>query len=105
MTYGNEQVRHLSLILGPSFTVLVPAALDIAQGAVADHSGKEDRVEPREGALEASDQAPVEGEVQIACVVDLAGLAICTGRQPSFLSDYQSTYTTHPQESSSHREP
>lgn len=43
---------------------------------MADHAGEEDRVEPRERAGEASDQAPVEREIQITGVVNLASFAI-----------------------------
>jgi len=43
---------------------------------VGDHASKEDWVEPREGAGEASDQAPVQSEEQITGVVNLAGLAV-----------------------------
>lgn len=75
-THGNEQVRNLSLILSPSLTVLVPAALDITQRTVTDHARKEQRVEPRERAVKASDKTPVQSKVQIAGIVDLASLAI-----------------------------
>lgn len=47
---------------------------------MADHASKEERIEPGEGAGEAGDQAPVQSEVEIAGVVDLAGLAIYTQR-------------------------
>ncbi len=41
-----------------------------------NHAREEDRVEPRERALEARDQAPRDSEEEIARVVDLASLAI-----------------------------
>lgn len=77
VTYRNEQVGHLSLILGPSLTVLGATPLDVTQGTVRNHCGEEDRVEPGEGAREAGDQTPVEGKVEVASVVDLASLAVC----------------------------
>lgn len=77
VTHGNKQVGHLLLILNPGLAVLGSAPLDVTQGAVADHTGKEERVEPGEWAFKPGDQAPVEGKVEIARVVDLASLAIC----------------------------
>lgn len=43
---------------------------------MADHTCEEERVEPRERAVEASNESPVQGKVQVAGVVDLARLAI-----------------------------
>lgn len=79
-THRDEQVGNLLLILSPGLAVLDTAPLDITQSTMGNHAGEEDGVEPREGAGEASDQTPIQGEVQIAGVVDLAGLAICSGR-------------------------
>jgi hypothetical protein len=45
-----------------------------------NHDGEEQGIEPREGALEAGNKAPVEGEVKIACVVYLASVAVCIVR-------------------------
>lgn len=75
-TYRNEQIRHLSLVLGPRLAVLVPAALDIAERTVGNHAPEKERIEPRERAVEASDEAPVQRKVEVACVVDLASLSI-----------------------------
>lgn len=104
--YRNEQVGNLSLVLSPSLTVLVPAALDVTQSTVADHARKEQRVEPRERAVKAGNKTPVQGKVQIAGVVDLASLAICTRALAHIARracQPKSTYTTHPQGSWSHR--
>ena len=79
-TYRNEQVRDLSLILPPCLAILVPATLNIAHRTVGDHAGKEQRIEPRKGAAEPSDETPVKGKVQVTGVVDLACLAICSIR-------------------------
>lgn len=76
-TYGDEQIGNLSLVLRPGFTVLIPAALDVTQGTVGDHAREEDGVEPREWAAEAGNQAPVQGKIKIACVVDLTSFAVC----------------------------
>lgn len=76
IAYGDEQIRNLSLVLHPGFAVLVPAALDVTQGTVGDHAREEDGVEPGEWAAEAGNQAPVQGKVKIAGVVDLTSLAI-----------------------------
>jgi len=76
-THGNEQVGDLALVLEPGLTVLGATPLDITQSTVGDHAGEEERVEPREGARETSDQAPVQSEVEVASVVNLASLAIC----------------------------
>ncbi len=43
---------------------------------MADHAGEEERVEPGEGGLEARDGAPAQGEEEVACVVNLAGVAV-----------------------------
>lgn len=75
-TYGDEQVRHLSLILLPRIAILLPAPLDVPHGAMCNHAAEEDGVEPREGAAEARDEAPADGEEGIAGVVQLAGLAV-----------------------------
>lgn len=58
-TYGNEQIGHLALVFQPGFAVLGATTLDVTQGAVGDHAGEEERVEPGEGARETGDQAPV----------------------------------------------
>lgn len=76
ITYRNEQIRHSSLVLGPGLAVLDAAPLDVTERPVGDHGGEKEWVEPREGAGEAGDQAPVESEVEIASIVDLASLAI-----------------------------
>lgn len=76
-TYRNEEVWNASLILGPSLAVLVAAALDVPKSTMRDHARKEDGIEPRERAVETGDKAPVKGKVEVACVVDLASLAVC----------------------------
>lgn len=76
-TYRDKQVRNLSLVLPPGLAVLVPATLDITHRTVSDHAGEEQRIEPREGATEPSNEAPIKGKVQVTGVVDLACLAIC----------------------------
>lgn len=105
-THGNEQVGDLTLIFEPSLAVLGATPLDVTQSTVRDHAGEEQRVEPGEGAGESSDEAPVQGEEEIASVVDLAGLAIYT-EEISTAGEKRSppeyTYTTHPQGSWSHR--
>ena len=75
-TYRNEQIRNLLLILLPGLAILGSAALDITHSAVGYHAGKEDWIEPWEWAVEAGDSTPHEGEVEIAGVVDLAGVSV-----------------------------
>lgn len=41
-----------------------------------NHTGEEDRIEPRKGAIESSNGTPHEGEVDVACVMDLSGVAV-----------------------------
>lgn len=57
-TYWDEQIRHLTLVLLPCFSIFSLAFLDISIRPVADHDGKEAWVEPREWAVEACDQRP-----------------------------------------------
>lgn len=76
MTHRDEQVRHPGLVLAPRVTILCAAALDVACGAVGDHAAEEEGVEPGEGAAEAGDEPPADGEVGVAGVVDLAGEAV-----------------------------
>lgn len=75
-TYGNEEVGHASLILEPGVAVLEAAAVDITRGAVGNHAQEEDRVEPGEGAVEAGNETPRDGEPSIGGVVNLAGEAV-----------------------------
>ena len=75
-THRNEKVRHTLLVLNPGSTVLLTAAGNVSPGAVGDHAAEEDGVEPGEGALEASDEAPADGEVGVAAIMDLAGEAV-----------------------------
>jgi hypothetical protein len=76
--YRNEEVRNALLVLGPCLAILVPAALNIAQSTVGDHACEEQRVEPWERAIEASDETPVQGKVKVAGVMYLASFAVCT---------------------------
>jgi hypothetical protein len=102
--YGNEEVRNALLVLGPCLAILVPAALDITQGTVGDHAREEEWVEPREGAVEASDETPVQGEVEVAGVMDLASFAVCAMLVSfAFTAGVCKTYTTRRPESWSHR--
>jgi hypothetical protein len=75
-SYWNEQVRHLALILLPSFSVFGPALLDVPNGTMNDHAGEEEGVEPWEWRVEPGDCSPRESEEEIAGVMDLAGIAI-----------------------------
>ena len=75
-TYGDEEIRHPFLVLGPAVAVLHATALDVSYGAMGDHGGEENGIEPWEGTGEAADYAPAEGEVKIAGVVDLTGVAV-----------------------------
>lgn len=43
---------------------------------MGDHAGEEDRVEPREGGVEAGDGTPREREEEVARVVDLTGVGV-----------------------------
>jgi len=43
---------------------------------VDDHTGEEDRVEPREWAVETSDQTPGKRKVQVGGVLNLAGVLV-----------------------------
>ena len=72
----NEQVRYSPLVLGPRLAVRLPALLDIASRAVDDHASEEDGVEPGKRALESGDQAPRDGEEEIASVVNLPSLSV-----------------------------
>lgn len=75
-TYGDEEVWNSLLVLCPCLTILGSAALNVTHGTVGNHTGEEDRIEPGERTLEAGDKTPHECEVEIAGVVDLAGVAI-----------------------------
>lgn len=50
--------------------------MDVTRCAVGNHAAKENGVEPREGAVEASDQTPGDGEPGIGSVVNLAGKTV-----------------------------
>jgi hypothetical protein len=56
--YGNEQVRHLPLILFPSLAILAPASLNVSDSTMYDHSREEDRIKPWEGRPESCNQTP-----------------------------------------------
>ena len=75
-TYRDEKVRATSLILLPSIAILLLATLNITTGTVHNHESKEDRVEPRERRVEASDHTPAESKVHVASVVDLASVLV-----------------------------
>lgn len=51
-----------------------------------NHDAEEDRVEPREGRVEASDQTPAESKVHVASVVNLASVLIPTIAEKSVAS-------------------
>jgi hypothetical protein len=53
------------------------ASADISLCTMSDHGAEEDWIEPREWAVEPSDQAPRQRKVDIACIVDFAGISIC----------------------------
>lgn len=74
-TYRDPHVGDIALILGPGLAVLFTAATGVAAGTVDAHDGEEDGVEPGEGAVKARDQAPGEGEEDVAGVMDFAGIA------------------------------
>ena len=67
--YRDEQVRHSARVLDPRVAVFDLAALNVSMGAVADHGGEEEGVEPWKGALEARDQRPRQGKVHVASVM------------------------------------
>lgn len=50
MTYGDEEIGDLLLVLLPGGPVLFAAASDVTSCAVNNHSSEEYRVEPRERA-------------------------------------------------------
>lgn len=52
--------------------------MNVTRGAVSNHADEEEGVEPREGALKASDKTPRDGEPDIGRVVDLAGESVPT---------------------------
>jgi hypothetical protein len=60
---------------------------------VGDHCGEKQRVEPREWTVEASDEAPVQRKVEVACVVDLAGFAVWSKWLASDISTVQKSLT------------
>ena len=45
---------------------------------MGDHAHKEHRIEPGEWALETSDQAPCNGEEDVAAIIDLASVGDCS---------------------------
>lgn len=57
------------------------AALNIASGAVRNHSRKEQRVKPWERAAEARDQAPVQRKVQVTGIMHFTRQAVPAGNQ------------------------
>lgn len=65
------------LILEPRLTVSSSTSLDVSKCSVNDHGGEEERIEPRERRAEACNSGPAEGKEEVACIVDLAGVAIC----------------------------
>lgn len=75
-TYGDEEIRDLLLILCPCLSILGTASLDISGSTMGDHGSEEDGIEPREGAGESSNQAPVDSEVEITSVVDFSGVSV-----------------------------
>jgi hypothetical protein len=54
-THRHKQPRYAPLIFLPSLAIFGAATLDIADGAVGDHAGEEERVEPGERGVEAGD--------------------------------------------------
>ena len=60
MTYGNEQIRDLPLILCPSLTILGSAALHISPSSMQNHGREESSVKPRERAVEACNEPPCQ---------------------------------------------
>ena len=75
-TYWDKEIRYPPLVLGPRVTVLGPATVYVPPSTVGDHAAEEDGIEPGEGALEACDEAPADGEEGVACVVHLAREAV-----------------------------
>lgn len=57
-THRNKQVGNPPLILLPRFAVFDFAALDISKSPMRYHGGKKKGIEPRERAVEASDESP-----------------------------------------------
>ena len=86
MSYRNEEARDLPFILEPGVPVLDATALDVADCSMDDHCCEEDGVEPRERAVESSDQSPAYSEDKIASIMDLARQAICTIREILWLA-------------------
>ena len=82
-THRNEKRRHRSLILCPSFPILLPTSLNIAMCAVHDHGTEEDRIKPRERAVKPRDQAPAYRKIGVTCVVHLPSHAIPTVAEQS----------------------
>lgn len=77
-TYRNEPIRHSPLVLQPRFPILLTTLRLIPHRAMDNHASEEKRVEPRVRALETRDQAPANGKVGVARVMDLAGFAVYT---------------------------
>lgn len=77
-TYRDEEVRHPPFVLLPRLAVFLPAPLDIPSGAMNDHEREEDRIEPREWAVETSDETPAQRKVQVGSVLHLAGVLVPT---------------------------
>lgn len=80
-THRNEQIWNLALVFLPSFPILCAAFLDIPNGTVDDHTCEEERVKPRKWRVKASDCSPGQSEEEIAGVMDLASVAICSMSQ------------------------
>lgn len=76
-TYRNEDIWNSPLILFPSLGVNLSASRSVSYRSMYDHRTEEKTVKPREGAFEARYQTPGDGEIDIACVMDLTGYAIC----------------------------
>lgn len=74
--YRDEQIRHQLLILRPTLPILLLTPLNISICTVHNHTRKEERVKPWEWATEPRDQTPSQGKIQIARIVNLAGVSI-----------------------------
>ena len=74
--YRNEQIRRPPLILLPRISILFLTPLDIPVRAMRNHDQEENRIEPREWRIEASNQTPSGSEVDVAGIMDLASVFV-----------------------------
>ena len=72
-----EKIRDLPRVLLPRLPVLGLAPLYVSNGAMRNHGCEEDGIKPWKGTIEARNQTPGQGEIEIGGVMYLARIAIC----------------------------